>query len=136
MRREEYESIDIENIGAIEGWDDSRRACDYESPFPVLIRAEVRRLQRKCKLTERQSTIFELYVVDGLSITEIAGGLSLDISTAREHLESACRKANGVKGCGALTVLMELVGTDAETNQSNWYKSLRRMLGREPKNRG
>lgn len=125
-------NIDIEEIECFEGWDDSRRACDYDSPFPNLFRIEVRKLQRKAKMTELQANVFEWYVADGLSISSIADGMDMSRTAVRKHLKAACRKAIGIKGCGMLTVLIEQLGGNAviSENGSNWYQALSRMLGK------
>jgi DNA-directed RNA polymerase specialized sigma24 family protein len=113
--------VDIEDIGIDDDWDDSRRACDEDSPIPKLARKELRKFCRKARMTLRQSTVFEYYAVDCYPIADIAKIMSLDPDTIKQHLVVAKQKWERMPNPGLTTTTLETFHQDTDYI-SNWYR--------------
>lgn len=105
--------VDIEELADT----DSRRfevePPDGESPFVGLLRAELRQIERKARLTARQAQVFDWRLVHGLSYREIGRMIGISESMVRKHLVVAFAKAGHCRHVGVLTVLVETFGWEA-----------------------
>jgi len=104
--------FDIEDEVAAPRDTDRLRCFDGRSPWPTFVMAEIRRLQRRARMTERQALVFECYCGRGFTVSEIANTLDISKSCVYQHLRAAYKRAEGVRGCGLLTVMVETMGWD------------------------
>lgn len=79
------------------------------SPFERLLWREIKHIQKRAKLTDWQSAVFECYL-KGLSIRQTALIFSISDSTAQTHLDRAFNKTSRLSNLGILTVMIEELG--------------------------
>lgn len=79
-------------------------------PFACLIKAEIRQIAVRARMTARQAQVFEMAMNWGLDNYAIGDILNLDESTVRYHLEAAIKKAKKLKHVGVMTVIVETFG--------------------------
>ena len=82
------------------------------SPFERLLWREIKHIERRTRMTDWQSAVFECYL-RGLTIRETASVYQRAESTIHYHLRAAFAKAERFPHRGLLTVMIEELGWPA-----------------------
>jgi predicted DNA-binding protein YlxM (UPF0122 family) len=81
-----------------------------KSPYRGLISWELRRIEARSGMTQKQACVFDLWLVQGASLAEIGRTLSITRTSVLQHLRLAQAKAARYPHLGLLSTLVEVFG--------------------------